>query len=128
MSVRSPGDDEEVHGSPECAPSADGPGDIRPIAGERGIPSVNRVRSLQSRMSSVMAVGLMTTLGLGLLTWYYARVLTHPSRAVQSAQVLAKTGVQGEMSLPPLGPIPESLSHTAPQGDPVVTSPTSRAI
>src|SRR5579863_3241842 len=51
------------------------------IAGDRGIPSINRAGSLQSRVSSVLAVGLMSALGLGLLTWYYAKTLTRPAQA-----------------------------------------------
>ena len=49
------------------------------IAGDRGIPSINRARSVQSRVSSLLAITLMSTLGLGLLTWYYAKTLTRPS-------------------------------------------------
>ena len=38
-----------------------------PVAGERGIASVNAARSLQSRVSNLLAMGLMSTLGLGFL-------------------------------------------------------------
>lgn len=77
----------------------------QPIAGDRGIPSINRARSIQSRVSSVLAVGLMSVLGLGLLTWYYAKALTRPAQAHQAAQAAAKSHAQGEMALPSLGPI-----------------------
>ena len=56
-------------------------------------------------MSSLLAITLMSTLGLGLLTWYYAKTLTRPAQAHQAAQVAAKNRAQGEMALPPLGPI-----------------------
>lgn len=91
-----------------------GPGGIRSIAGERGVPSVNRARSLQSRVSSMLAIGLMMALGLGLLTWYYAHAFTRPSRALQSAQALATERAQGEMPLPPLGPISQPSARGAP--------------
>ena len=87
-----------------------------PIAGERGIPSVNRARSLQSRVSSVLAMGLMSALGLGLLTWYYAQTLTRPAQVQHAAQAAAKNRAQGEMALPSLGRIdpPRRCAQTAP--------------
>ena len=39
------------------------------VRGERGISSVSRTRSLQSRLSSVLAGGLTILLGIGALTW-----------------------------------------------------------
>jgi type IV secretion system protein VirB10 len=47
----------------------------------------------------------MSILGAGLLTWYYARALTHPAQVHQAAQAAAKSHAQGEMALPSLGPI-----------------------
>jgi type IV secretion system protein VirB10 len=76
-----------------------------PIAGDRGIPSINRARSIQSRVSSVLAITLMSTLGAGLLTWYYAKTLMRPAQAHQAAQAAAKNRAQGEMTLPPLPPV-----------------------
>jgi type IV secretion system protein VirB10 len=75
------------------------------VAGERGIASVNRARSLQSRVSSVLAIGLMSALGVGLLTWYYANTFSRRARVQQSAQAATKSRAQGEMPLPSLGPI-----------------------
>jgi hypothetical protein len=34
------------------------------IPGDRGIPSINRARSIQSKVSSVLAMTLMSALGL----------------------------------------------------------------
>ena len=104
-----------------------GPGGIDCVTGERGVPSVNRARSLQSRMSSLLALGLMMALGVGLLTWYYSRAFSRPQRALQSAQSLERQRAQGEMALPPLGPISQPLSRpasasAAPTG--VTTDPT----
>jgi type IV secretion system protein VirB10 len=75
------------------------------VAGERGIASVNRARSLQSRVSSVLAIGLMSALGVGLLTWYYANTFSRRARVQESAQAATKSRAQGEMPLPSLGPI-----------------------
>jgi len=75
------------------------------IPGDRGIPSINRARSIQSKVSSVLAVTLMSALGLGLLTWYYAKTLTRPAQAQHAAQAAVKSKAQAEMTLPPLPPI-----------------------
>jgi hypothetical protein len=43
---------------------------------DRGMPSVNRLGSLQQRTSKVLAFSLTGLLGAGLLTWYYSRALS----------------------------------------------------
>jgi type IV secretion system protein VirB10 len=75
------------------------------VRGERDETSVNRRSSMQSRISNLLAIGLMSILGLGMLTWYYAHAMTRQSRARQSAQTLSTNRAQGEMSLPSLGRI-----------------------
>jgi type IV secretion system protein VirB10 len=97
------------------------------IAGDRGIPSINRGRSLQSRVSSALAIGLMSTLGLGLLTWYYARTLSRPGEKQHAAQAAVKSRAQGEMALPPLGPIVSPLVPKDPPPAPV-TAPEPTAM
>lgn len=99
-------------GNPEPGEQSDATGEAaasesagQAIAGDRGIPSINRVRSVQSRMSGVLAMGLMGALSLGLLTWYYARAFTRPARAQHAAQAAARNRAQGDMPLPSLGPI-----------------------
>ena len=95
------------------------------IAGDRGIPSINRARSLETRVSSVLAISLMSALGLGLLTWYYARTLTRPAQAQHAAQAAVKSRAQGEMALPRLPPIaaprvakePPPSSGSGPESD-----------
>jgi type IV secretion system protein VirB10 len=77
----------------------------QPIAGDRGIPSINRARSVQSRISSMLAVGLMGAMSLGLLTWYYTKALNRPARAQHAAQMASQSRARGEMPLPSLGPI-----------------------
>jgi type IV secretion system protein VirB10 len=92
------------------------------VAGEPGIPPVHRTRSLQSRMSSLLAVGLTAGLGVGLLGWYYAKALTRPARAQAQVQTAARAKAQGEMALPALGPIhapqPIAVPAAAPPNDP----------
>jgi type IV secretion system protein VirB10 len=85
-----------------------------PIAGDRGIPSVNRVRSVQSRVSSLFAFALMSALGLGLLTWYYARTFSRPHEAQHAAQAAVKSRARSEMALPSLGPIASPFDRKDP--------------
>ena len=75
------------------------------VEGERGIASVNRASSLQSRVSSLLAIGLMSVLGVGLLTWYYAHTFARRGAARDSAEAATKAKAQGDMPLPSLGPI-----------------------
>lgn len=75
------------------------------VAGDRGIPSVNRARSLQARVSNALAIGLMSALGLGMISWYYTQVFARHSRASESARSSVKGKAQGEMVLPALGRI-----------------------
>ena len=82
--------------APEEAEGAPAPNSKKEaIDGDRGIPSINRARSVQSRVSSLLAITLMSTLGLGLLTWYYAKTLT--GRA---------TSTIGSAVIPPSNPSP----------------------
>ena len=75
------------------------------VEGERGLPSVGGANSLQARVSSIVAVGLMSVLGLGMLAWYYSRAITRQSHAQQSAQGASKSRAQGDVPLPSLGRI-----------------------
>jgi type IV secretion system protein VirB10 len=111
--------EEEVGSS--ASEAADEAGDDI-IAGDRGIPSINRAGSLQSRVSSVLAVGLMSALGLGLLTWYYAKTLTRPAQAQRAAQAAVKSRAQGEMALPHLPPITAPVLRADPPSPPAAPS------
>jgi type IV secretion system protein VirB10 len=75
------------------------------VAGERSIASVNAARSLQSRVSNFLAMGLMSTLGLGLLGWYYVHTFTHQGEVKRAAQSASRNQAAGEMPLPSLGRI-----------------------
>lgn len=126
---RSPPPDEAPADDPPAEREA--PPDV--IPGDRGIPQLNRARSLQSRMSSVLAIALMSALGLGLLSWYYTRALTRPAEVHKAAQAAAKSHAQGEMALPSLGPItsplvPKAQIHPAPETSPPDTSAMEAAL
>ncbi len=87
----------------ECRPEVRGAGtEPRNVQGERSDPIVNTARSIQSRVSSVLAAGLMIALGLGALTWYYAHALSRQKQAREAAVAAAANNAQGEMPLPPL--------------------------
>jgi type IV secretion system protein VirB10 len=75
------------------------------VRGERGVAAVAQALSLQTRASSVLAVGLMSVLGLGTLAWYYAHALTRQSRERQTAQGAVVSRARAEMPLPAIGPI-----------------------
>jgi type IV secretion system protein VirB10 len=85
--------------------SAPGSPGTSEVPGERDETAVNRAPTVQSRVSSVLAIGLMSLLGLGMLTWYYANALTRSSRARQSAQTSSASRAQGEAPLPSIGRI-----------------------
>ena len=111
------------------------------VLGERSVASVNTARSLQSRVSNVLAMGLMSTLGLGLLGWYYAHTWTGQRQAKQAAQSASRNQAAGEMALPSLGkidppapafaqvlgppPAPPQVADLvdAPQGTPSISTP-----
>jgi type IV secretion system protein VirB10 len=78
---------------------------VNAVRGERDATAVNRPPSIQSRISNLLAVGLMSLLGLGMLIWYYANAITRQSRARQHAQAASINRAQGDMPLPSLGRI-----------------------
>lgn len=113
-------DDERAGEAPaeERGPGPEPAMEASNVAGERGIASINRARSLQSRLSNLLAMGLMSGLGLGLLTWYYAQTFSRQAHARQEAVAASRSRAQGEMPLPALGrvdpPAPAPLVAEAP--------------
>lgn len=79
--------------------------EVERVTGERDVNSISRVLSAQSRVSNFLAIGLMSVLGLGALTWYYANTLVHRGRSKELAQAAATKRAQGDMPLPSLGRI-----------------------
>jgi type IV secretion system protein VirB10 len=89
------------------------------VRGERGSAALAQAPSVQSRVSNVLAISLMSLLGLGMLTWYYANALTRQSHARQNAQAQQTKRAQGEMPLPSLGRIdPPVAERPAASKDP----------
>jgi type IV secretion system protein VirB10 len=91
------------------------------VRGERDGTTLRQPPSVQSRVSNVLAVSLMSVLGLGMLTWYYANAMTRQSRARQSVQAASAKRAQGDMPLPSLGridPPPAAAERPPPQQDP----------
>ena len=90
--------------------SLDEPGTGTPV--DRAIPVVGRARALSSRLSSILAIALMSVLGVGMLVWYYATMMSRQSAVRTTAQETARHRAQGDAPLPSLGtisaPIPES--------------------
>jgi type IV secretion system protein VirB10 len=87
------------------------------VRGERDGETLRQPPSVQSRVSNVLAVGLMSVLGLGMLTWYYANAMTRQSRARQNVQAASAKRAQGDMPLPSLGRIdpPPAAAERPPQ-------------
>jgi type IV secretion system protein VirB10 len=75
------------------------------VQGERDGTMVAQAPSVQSRMSNILAIGLMSILGLGMLTWYYANAMTRQGKARQSVQALSSKRASGDAPLPSLGRI-----------------------
>jgi type IV secretion system protein VirB10 len=92
------------------------------VSGERHSAALNQPTSAQSRASNFLALGLMSMLGLGMLTWYYAHALTRQSRAQQSAQSQSAKRASGDAPLPSLGKL-EQPAQQAPAAAPVPIAP-----
>lgn len=75
------------------------------VVGERSIASVNAARPLQSRVNNMLAMGLMTTLGVGFLGWYYLHTFAHQGEVKRAALAASRNQAQGEMPLPSLGKV-----------------------
>jgi len=90
------------------------------VRGERSSSALTHAPSLQSRVSNLLAIGLMSALGLGMLTWYYANAMTRQSHARQSAESsVAKRAQGGDTPLPSLGRIDPPTAQMPPPPDPV---------
>jgi len=99
--------------------------DEQSVQGERAATQANRARSLQSRLSSILALGTMSALGLGMLTWYYAHALQRPAQARDQARAASAHRADGDLPLPALGriaapaaapppPLPQTLTEVPP--------------
>jgi type IV secretion system protein VirB10 len=86
--------------------------------GDRGATLVDGAVSMQSRLSNWLALSLMTVLGLGSLTWYYAKTLSRPSQERGRVQGAVAARAGGDAPLPSLGRIePPSLAVQSASDD-----------
>lgn len=83
------------------------------LTNERRIPSVNRVRSLQSRATTVLTIGVMCGFALVLLVWYYTRALSDESSAA-SSHTARRAGSTADTFLPALTGVPETPPEEPP--------------
>jgi len=70
------------------------------------IPAVHRERSLQSRLTGLLAAALAALLVAGTLAWYYSSALARQAQAREAARERSAAPARGEMPLPPLRPSP----------------------
>lgn len=73
------------------------------IVAERGVASMTRTRSLQSRLGRVLALLLCAGLAAGLLAWYYGAILSHRQAAAATRNPAPTAAL--DSTLPPLGPV-----------------------
>lgn len=73
------------------------------VRGERDTLIVSGARSLQSRMTSLLAAGLMISVGAGMLAWYYAEALSRPAAARMPARASLPEAAGEGMTLPTFG-------------------------
>src|SRR5271168_1403860 len=101
------------------------------VAGERATTLVTRSVSVQSRLSNLLAVSLMTVLGLGTLIWYYANNASRQARIRGNIQSTAANHAAGDTALPGLGridpPLPPRVSREIDPLPPIDAPPVSAA-
>ncbi|MCU0895955.1 MAG: type IV secretion system protein VirB10 [Burkholderiales bacterium] len=94
---------------PDPNAAASGTGPVRQVAqtsvqGERDLPSVNRGRSLRSRVHGALGIAVLALVGSGFLVWWYTRTNDAVERQTRSRQE-REARTAAEMKLPPLGEI-----------------------
>jgi type IV secretion system protein VirB10 len=76
-------------------------------------------------VSNVLAMGLMGTLGLGFLGWYYLHTFARQGESKRAAQTASRNQAAGEMALPSLGKIdPPALAMSKVLGPPPEAPPS----
>lgn len=85
---------------PQAGPATPQTDEAAAVRGERANFISRSARSLQSRMTSLLAAGLMTSVGAGMLAWYYSEALSRPvARRVPAQASLSAPAGEG-MTLP----------------------------
>ncbi len=85
------------------------------VEGERGRSTLNLARSIGSRVSNLLALGLVLAAGASLLGWYYTQVLARQVHTPQHSPAGSAIGASSDVPPPPLGRInsPETRLPTA---------------
>jgi type IV secretion system protein VirB10 len=96
------------------------------IVAERGVASMARTRSLQSRMSSALALLLCGGVAVGLLAWYYGGLLAH--RKAAAATHGPAPAAATDSALPPLGPVIDPRSVVVASDSGASVTPASAAV
>lgn len=94
------------------------------VEGERSTSAAQLPPSLQSRLTNLLALGLMGAIGAGMLGWYYVRWIHARSTARTTAISTAQGKAEGEINLRPLGRVDPpsmvaSLLGDAPEEPPL---------
>jgi type IV secretion system protein VirB10 len=92
------------------------------VAGERSSATLAHAPSMQSRVSNILAIGLMSVLGLGMLTWYYANAMSRQSQGLSAQGPAARRPQGSDAPLPSLGRIDPPAADRPPPQDPVAQS------
>lgn len=108
--------------------------EVAAVRGERPRFIARGARSLQSRMTTLLAAGLMTSVGAGMLAWYYTEALSRPVSARTPAQTSLPEAAGEGIILPTFAVIappraPESLAaaESVPPASTVTALPSGTA-
>ena len=86
------------------------------VQGERNRFIAGGVRSLQSRMTTLLAAGLMIGVGAGMLAWYYTEALSRPVALRTATRVPPPEAAGGGMNLPAFAAVasPSAVGSAVP--------------
>lgn len=100
------------------------------VRGERTRSIASSARSLQSRMTSLLAAGLMISVGTGMLAWYYGEALSRPAAAPTTARVSLPETAGEALTAPTFDQVSTRLPRSADSASstsarPVIATPRS---
>jgi len=67
------------------------------VEGERGVSTLKLARSTRSRVSNLLALGLVLAVGASLLGWYYTGIVGRQVRAPQGAPARSSGAAPAEV-------------------------------
>ena len=97
------------------------------VTGERTIASAASGRSIALRLQRVLAIGLVSSIGVGVLVWYYVNLGTSARAPATAAATTARSVAASEMKLPALvrPAARPSAAAAPPAAEPGALSPLS---